>query len=127
MTGQKRTRISRALIGVLVVTIAVGAMFYLHHPKESEASGRRAETQTAQQSHTPAVVARPAETALAEPAALITQTPTLAAATVSVPTPTTAPAPTTRKTESAVASPPTSVNPIEEGKAKIAAGDLLGG
>ena len=147
----RRRRVSRALIGVLSITIALGLVFWLHNLTKSKA----APTGTAHVDvHTPppppsasitaaAAAAKPAETpkvetpAAPKPSGLVTQTPTAALKTTVTPTVTPiAATPVARVGEPASAggSPVPSATPstrpattgsLADAQAKLDAGDFL--
>jgi lipoprotein-anchoring transpeptidase ErfK/SrfK len=141
----RRRRVSRALIGVLSITIALGLVFWLHNLTKSKA-GPAAGTARVDV-HTPppppsaaptAKVAKP-ETpaaAAAKPSGLITQTPTAPLHTTVTPTvtPTVAPtaSPIARPGEPASAgglsSPstrPSATGSLADAQARLDAGDFL--
>jgi len=140
----RRRRVSRALIGILCVTMALGLMFWLHNLTKTDAAPH-AQANTPQlppppigartaSSATP--VGEPASaggTASARPTALVTQTPTAAPKTLVTATPTAQPA--TPSHPQPIASPATkptatpsaaaSSSSIADAKSKLDAGDFL--
>lgn len=130
--GRYGRRISRSLIGILIVTLVLGLAFYLKDVKKSEA-----------QETTPAAPVKESKPA----APLTTQTPKQIASAINKPAttqPQAAAAPTTQQMAAALpalapatrpsqqarnespATAPSITNPIAAGTAKKDAGDLLG-
>jgi LysM repeat protein len=151
--GRYGRRISRSLIGVLIVTLVLGLAFYLKNTKSTQAAQEQAPAKPLAQAPAPkpaAPAAAPAPKPATQP--VVTATPTVPsnpatpstqpaqfAAAVTM-TPTTAPAatplassaaPTTRSTNSAWRTNPPApsgdsiANPIAAGQAKKDAGDVL--
>lgn len=136
--GRRRTRVTGPLVGVMVVTLGVGAGIY--YVKARRAAKEKADAA--------AVVPAPAPVAKADPdgGALVTQTPVALAASnppaattepvVSVTAPIEPTATTQPTTRAAVTSsnatgpvvlPGDAAGVVAEGKGKIDAGDLVGG
>jgi lipoprotein-anchoring transpeptidase ErfK/SrfK len=139
----RRRRVSRALIGVLSITIALGLVFWLHNLTKSKASPAAAAHVDV---HTPppppsaaptAKVAKPETPAAAapKPSGLITQTPTAPLNTTVTPTVTPTASPIARAGEPAsaggsLASPSTrpslsATGSLADAQAKLDAGDFL--
>src|SRR5436305_9068497 len=97
-----RSRVSRGLIAVLVVVLALGLAFYLHKLSKTDASAPVSGSTTSGTSSVvkptaaPPVVAQsapaPKTVAKVEPAALVTETPTAPTTPAASPAPTTKPA-----------------------------------
>src|SRR5688500_2292925 len=148
--SRSRRRISRALLGLLACTIALGLVFWLHNLNKTQA-----ETAAAEQAASASVVAPPPAVELAAPAqpvapapatpvALVTQTPTAPVTPVVTPAaPANAPGVATTPSTTQPAAPGTIVitpsapkpapavtqipyaTPIVDARAKVDAGDLL--